>query len=128
MVDLLFGGGRCFFQPKGMEGSCRDDEVDLLDWARERGFRVVTDRGGFDELVGDSGSGNGNASLPLLGLFNQDHMEYELDRDPAVEPSLYEMVEVALKSLSDATASSDKGTLPSPLLGTVLTLETKAIS
>lgn len=111
MVDLLFGGGRCFFQPKGVEGSCRDDEIDLLDWAGESGFRVVTDRKGFDELADTSGSdsGNGNSSLPLLGLFNQDHMEYELDRDPSVEPSLYEMVEVALKSLTDAAASSDKG-------------------
>ena len=32
-------------------------------------------------------------SLPLLALFTMDHMSYEIDRNPALEPSLREMAE-----------------------------------
>jgi len=47
--------------------------------------------------------------LPLLGLFTLDHMSYEIDRDPTIEPSLKEMTEKAIRILEKATADSDKG-------------------
>jgi alkaline phosphatase len=101
VVDVLMGGGRCFFQPQQTEGSCRSDDVDLISWAEDNSFKVVTDRDGFDSL--------GNSQLPYIGLFHEDHMNYELDRNPAREPSLFEMSEQALKSLKNATSESDKG-------------------
>jgi hypothetical protein len=36
-------------------------------------------------------------------------MSYEIDRDPAVEPSLQEMTEAAINTLTAATADSKKG-------------------
>ena len=47
----MFGGGLCFFQPMSVVGSCRKDDLDLLNWAKERGWRVGTDRGAFDNLT-----------------------------------------------------------------------------
>lgn len=95
------GGGRCYYQPQEIEGSCRADDVNLLNWAEENGFHVVTDREGFDGLA--------DKELPYLGLFTDSHMSYELDRNPAEEPALVEMVEQALTSLDKATKDSKKG-------------------
>jgi alkaline phosphatase len=50
-----------------------------------------------------------NDSLPLMNLFSDDHMSYEIDRDPATQPALSEMADKALKLLSHATRNSDKG-------------------
>jgi len=45
----------------------------------------------------------------LLGLFNKGHMNFDLDRDPAVEPSIAEMATKAIDVLSASTASKTKG-------------------
>ena len=50
-VDLMFGGGRCFFLPNSTEGSCRVDERDLVNESRERGFKYFSTRKEFDDLV-----------------------------------------------------------------------------
>ncbi|KAL1954781.1 hypothetical protein VTO42DRAFT_729 [Malbranchea cinnamomea] len=104
VVDILMGGGRCYFVPKQAEGSCRNDDLDLLKWAKQKGWSVITDRAGFDNLRKGS-----KATLPYIGLFNDGMMQYELDRDPAKEPSLVEMVETALNSLKKATRFSPRG-------------------
>jgi alkaline phosphatase len=49
-VDLMFGGGRCFFLPNHTEGSCRIDERDLVEESRERGFKYFSTRKEFDDL------------------------------------------------------------------------------
>ncbi|CAB4432886.1 unnamed protein product [Rhizophagus irregularis] len=102
-VDLMFGGGRCFFLPNSTEGSCRIDERDLVKESKERGFKYFSTRKEFDDLEPRKDK------FPLLGLFTLDHMSYEIDRDPTKEPSLKEMSEKALKFLESATADSDKG-------------------
>ncbi|TFK60646.1 alkaline phosphatase-like protein [Pluteus cervinus] len=51
-VDILMGGGLCFFLPIGSEGSCRTDDTDLITWARGNGFEVLAGEGsrqGFDD-------------------------------------------------------------------------------
>lgn len=48
-------------------------------------------------------------SLPLMFLFTPDHMSYEIDRDPSVEPSLKEMAAKTLSILAEKTAQSNKG-------------------
>ncbi|KAK9765712.1 vacuolar alkaline phosphatase [Basidiobolus ranarum] len=101
-VDLMFGGGRCFFLPNSTEGSCRPDTKNLIQDAQKRGFEYVQSRKQFDDLKVDS-------PLPLMGLFALDHMAYDIDRDPKVQPSLSEMTQKALDVLSKATESSDKG-------------------
>lgn len=49
-VDLMFGGGRCFFLPNSTEGSCRIDERDLVKESKERGFKYFSTRKEFDDL------------------------------------------------------------------------------
>ncbi|GFF30314.1 repressible alkaline phosphatase [Aspergillus udagawae] len=106
VVDLIFGGGRCHFLPNSTDGSCRADDRDLVSVAKEKGFSYLDDRKGFDSLKGGS-----EAKLPLLGLFAEKDIPFEIDRRSQndVYPSLEEMARTALKILSDATADSEQG-------------------
>ncbi|KAL7748472.1 vacuolar alkaline phosphatase [Sorochytrium milnesiophthora] len=98
VTDLMFGGGRRHFVPQPDPESVRTDNRSLIDEAAKGGFHVITQRAGFDALKED-------ASLPILGLFTPDHMSYEVDRDPAKEPSLKEMAQKALDILDHASRS-----------------------
>ena len=106
VVDLMLGGGRCHFLPNTTQGSCRDDGKDIVAMAKEKGFSYVDDRKGFNGLK--SGAA---INFPLLGLFANTDIPYEVDRrnEDDIYPSLHEMAENALKALSDATKNSDKG-------------------
>ncbi|KAL4819226.1 alkaline-phosphatase-like protein [Aspergillus spinulosporus] len=106
VVDLIMGGGRCHFLPNTTDGSCRGDDRDLVAVAKEKGFSYINDRKGFDSLNGGT-----EAKLPLLGLFAEKDIPYELDRRTQndVYPSLEEMARAALKILSHATKDSDQG-------------------
>ncbi|KAJ4288652.1 hypothetical protein N0V90_011889 [Kalmusia sp. IMI 367209] len=108
VVDILLGGGRCYFKPQSDPTSCRSDDLDLFEFAEQKGYHVMQDRAAFDDFVGGYAS---NASLPYIGLFNDDQMMYEIDRskEPEKEPSLLEMAEAALSSLQRATSNSTKG-------------------
>jgi alkaline phosphatase len=107
VVDLMMGGGRCHFLGNGTDGSCRGDDVDVVDLARRKeGWSYVDDRAGFDALQGGK-----NISLPLLGLFAPSDIPFEIDRRHMsnVYPSLSEMAASALTALEEATKDSDKG-------------------
>ncbi|KAL2819374.1 alkaline-phosphatase-like protein [Aspergillus cavernicola] len=106
VVDLIMGGGRCHFLPNTTDGSCRADDRDLLAIAQEKGFNYLNDRKAFDSL-----NGGAEAKLPLLGLFADKDIPYEIDRRTQndVYPSLEEMSRAALKILSEATADSEQG-------------------
>ena len=104
VVDVLMGGGRCFYSPNTTESSCRDDGLDLLSWAGDHKFNVFTERAGFDALKNGT-----EAKLPYLGLFAEKHMDYEIDRDAAKQPSLLEMAQTAITSLHTATKDRKKG-------------------
>ena len=106
VVDLMLGGGRCHFLPNNTESSCREDEVDVVAAAEDKGYTYISTRKEFDALS------NGNsANLPLLGLFADEDIPFEIDRRVANEtyPSLDEMARTALTALSAATQNSDKG-------------------
>ena len=106
VVDLMLGGGRCFFLPNSTTESCRSDDRDVVDIAKKKGWSYVSDRTGFDGL------NSGNAvNFPLLGLFARTDIPYEIDREKQNEvyPSLAEMAGVALTALSSATKDSEKG-------------------
>ncbi|EJT72446.1 hypothetical protein GGTG_09312 [Gaeumannomyces tritici R3-111a-1] len=106
-VDILLGGGRCYYKPQGESGSCRSDDVDLFGFARQNSYHVMQDRSAFDAID----KGLGSVRLPFIGLFNDKHLMYEVDRAraPEREPSLLEMAETALNALDRATASGSKG-------------------
>lgn len=106
VVDLLLGGGRCHFLPQGAEGGCRADDRDLTKTAEDKGFHYIHDRSGFDGL-----NDGQDAKLPLLGLFAEKDIPYEIDRRFVEDtyPSLEEMARTALAALSKATEESDQG-------------------
>ncbi|CAG8529187.1 15898_t:CDS:2 [Acaulospora colombiana] len=53
-VDLMFGGGRCYFLPNSSEGSCRPDTRDVLSEAKKLGFHYLSTREEFDKLETNS--------------------------------------------------------------------------
>lgn len=105
MVDLLMGGGRRHFLPSS-DGGKRKDDVNLIDWAKEKGFTYAADKKELTSAL----DGEKTVSLPFLGLFSSSHMSYELDRDDEEQPSLLEMTRIALASLEEASSGSEKGT------------------
>jgi len=105
-LDLLIGGGRRFFVPSGVideEGDTgrRSDKRDLRSEFQKAGYKYVWNKRQFDKVKA--------ADLPLLGLFDSSHMEYEYDRilDVAGEPSLADMTAKAVALLE--AASKGKG-------------------
>jgi alkaline phosphatase len=88
--DVLMGGGADYFLPSGAPGGKRKDGRDLVAVFRARGYQTVHNTA---ELKA--------ATAPrILGLFSDEDMDFELDRDPAREPTTAEMAEAALKALS----------------------------
>lgn len=106
VVDLMLGGGRCKFMSKTTPGNCRDDDIDLLGFAKDKGWAVSLNRDEFDTHLG-----NGTElSLPYIGLFDERTMLLEVDRAQTnAQPSLLEMSRVAISSLTRATEDAEKG-------------------
>ena len=98
-VDVLLGGVSRYWRPfdadKRKDG--RPDGRDLVAELQGQGYTFVNDRAG---LVGAPS----HADSRLIGLFDaaadEGHMSYEIDRDPALEPSLTEMSLKALDRLA----------------------------
>ena len=89
--DVILGGGREQFLPKGQPGSRRTDEIDMIAAFENKGYRHV---GNKEELLRV-------AKGKVLGLFSQRDMSMELDRDKNFEPSVYDMTSAAIRLLHD---------------------------
>ncbi len=88
--DVLIGGGAEYFQPKTTPGGKRSDGKDIIAAFRAKGHQVVRDTAELKAATGGK----------LLGLFADADMDFEVDRDPAKEPSTAEMAAAALKALA----------------------------
>jgi len=89
-IDVLLGGGRRHFLPESASDSERNDERNLLNEAEQDGYQVVETADGLAQT----------SDGPLLGVFSDGHMAYEIDR-PASQPSLAQMTQSAIDVLSD---------------------------
>jgi alkaline phosphatase len=97
-LDVILGGGRQFFVPEGVtdeegDAGSRADGRDLRAEFQAAGYRYFWNADGFERATpGD---------LPVLGLFERSHMEYEADRlnDVGGEPSLSELSVKAIELL-----------------------------
>lgn len=94
-VDLIMGGGRCHYH------GCRSDDRNLIKEAVNDGWKYIGNRTEFDSLNLE------NTSLPLLGLFADNDIPFDLDRDSALYPSLQESAIAALKILHDNSMKDD---------------------
>lgn len=103
-LDVVLGGGRAFLLPRTAadpeypdRSGRRTDGRDLTaEWRAGRpGALYVWNREGFQAAARRPG-------VPLLGLFEPDHMRFEGDRanDPGGEPSLAEMTRAAIARLA----------------------------
>ncbi len=102
--DVLMGGGRDMFLPKGAAGSARKDTRDLARDFAESGYGVVQSRAELakinpgEHIQREAGAGK---LVPgkWLGLFALEDMAFEIDRDKQAEPSLAEMTKAAMSAL-----------------------------
>lgn len=107
-LDVLMGGGRRFFVPASVrdeEGGTggRADARDLRREYQQSGYTYVWNETGFNALTA--------GSLPVLGLFERGHMEYETDRltDAGGEPSIKDMTVKAIELLQAASRRGSQG-------------------
>jgi alkaline phosphatase len=102
-LEVALGGGRGFFLPEttadpedpGKTGSRLDGRDLTKEWLKKPQAAYVWNRVQFDAI-------DPTKTQHLLGLFEQDHLEYEADRltDLGGEPSLTEMTVKAIELLS----------------------------
>ena len=88
--DVLLGGGAEYFLPANAAGGKRKDGRDILAAFRGKGHQIA--RNTAELRAADGGR--------LLGLFADQDMDFEIDRNPAQEPSTAEMTAAALKALA----------------------------
>lgn len=90
-MDVILGGGRNYFVPKE-DGGRRNDKRNLVSELQAANYRYAANKAEFDKLPTDGSK--------IAGLFTSGHMSYDLDRDPAKEPSLAEMTNKAIDALA----------------------------
>ncbi len=96
-VNVLLGGGERFFLPQSVKGSKRKDDRNLYDELKAKNYNVLNTA---DALRNFKPSGN-PANDKLIGLYNNSHLTWDIDRDPAKEPSLAELTQKAVDVLSE---------------------------
>jgi Alkaline phosphatase len=87
-VDVILGGGRDMFLPQSEGGN--QPERNLVEEAQAAGYEYLTNRSQMANVDADK----------ILGLFAMSDLKYEIDRDKANVPSLAEMTELAVNTLS----------------------------
>ena len=107
--DVLMGGGKANFLPKGADGAKRKDEIDFLARFREAGYSIALTGPEMAAAAADPGT------RKLLGLFALGNMDGVLDRKflkggtvrkfPE-QPDLTEQVSAALAVLSRTSPAS----------------------
>ena len=99
--DLLMGGGAEYFLPKGVEGGKRLDGKNMIQLFASKGYQIARQPEDLNTLRGNR----------LLGLFANEDLDFEIDRDPREQPSLAQMTAAALKVLTQEsdTSVSKKG-------------------
>lgn len=87
--DVLMGGGRDYFLPAGQDGGKRKDGRNIINDFVGLNYQVV--RRAPELSVVQPGK--------LLGLFAEEDMDFEIDRDAQIQPSLAQMTRAALQAL-----------------------------
>lgn len=90
-LDVALGGGSSFFIPQPEKDSKRKDDKNLIAEASGDRWNFVNTTEALESASDDT---------KLLGLFTSSHMSYDDQRNKDKEPSLSEMTDKALRSLS----------------------------
>ena len=122
-LDLAIGGGGCAFLPKASFASCRQDDEDTVEYARQLGWDVrlafpsntsaddlYLDMRAHSDLLG--GAQTREPELPFMALLSPGNTPYEIDRVNIPEPlplkPLKHYAKLALDLLSESK-QNDKG-------------------
>ena len=89
--DVILGGGKEHFVPKGQPGSRRNDETDAIAAFQKKGYQKVSNKLELERTSGGK----------LLGLFSDKEMSFEIERKKDSEPSVYDMTRAAIRHLHD---------------------------
>ncbi|MGH7844385.1 MAG: alkaline phosphatase [Candidatus Binatia bacterium] len=89
--QLLMGGGKDSFLAQGQPGSRRKDDKDLLTLFKNRGYAYVENKKDLTDTQGPK----------VLGLFSLRDMNFEIDKNKELEPSVYDMTKSALRILQN---------------------------
>ena len=95
-IDVILGGGLQFFKPF-KDGGKRADGRDLVEELKKN-YTFAGNAAEFNAI-------DPAKAERIAGLFTNSHMSYDLDRDPAKEPSLADMTTKAM----DVLAKKGKG-------------------
>lgn len=96
-IDVVLGGGRKHFLPEAMKGARKDGKNLITQWQKNYPQGQYVDS--RQALL----AANVNNKTPLLGLFNESHMDYSAEKsaEKSAEPSLVEMTTTALSRLKN---------------------------
>ena len=90
--DVLLGGGAIHFRPEGAGGT-RKDGRDIVAAFREKGYQIARTPAELEAATGPR----------LLGLFDDEDLDFEIDRDPRAQPSMADMAAAAIRLLSQGS-------------------------
>ncbi|WP_353433301.1 alkaline phosphatase [Polynucleobacter sp. MWH-UH23A] len=91
--EVLMGGGVDFFLPNTVNGGKRSDGKNIIQAFQERGYQYI-----------DTPDALNNLSKPkILGLFANEDIDYEIERNPKEAPSLSQMLDAGLRTLKQQT-------------------------
>jgi len=98
--DVLMGGGSNFFLPNLILGGKRQDGKNMIEAFQAKGYQYINTPEQLNQIT----------SSKLLGLFAEEDLDYEIDRNPQEAPNLSQMMRAALQVLNqDSKKSKNKG-------------------
>lgn len=96
--DVLLGGGANYFLPNSLKGGKRQDGMNIVEAFKNKGYQYVNTPADLDKA----------SSMKLLGLFADEDLAYEIERNSEDTPSLSNMLSASLKALNKK-GRGDKG-------------------
>ncbi len=91
--DVLMGGGSSYFLPNTLAGGKRIDGKNIIEAFQAKGYQYINTTEQLNQI----------SSSKLLGLFAEEDLDYEIDRNPQEVPSLSQMLAGALNVLNQGS-------------------------
>lgn len=98
--DVLMGGGANYFLPNTIAGGKRQDGKNVIEAFQAKGYQYINTPNQLNQIK----------SSKVLGLFAEEDLDYEIDRNSKETPSLSQLLKAALQVLNrDSKQGKDKG-------------------
>jgi alkaline phosphatase len=91
--EVIMGGGADFFLPSTVDGGKRSDGKNIIQAFQDRGFQYIDSPDGLNNL----------SKQKVLGLFADEDIDYEIERNPKEAPSLSQMLDAGLRTFKQNT-------------------------